>query len=205
MALSGEQSEVLDGASLQIPKRSPSEFAEYRAIPLFALPCSDEEQPCSLETGRGVDESELEHLAGQLAALGEFTQEACCSLVELRDAALNGVLFKHIRNQGFGFERCEGLGCERDLHGPLSPPIAIHRLFDFPACFLGAFVLAAVPRLLPLRQGDFDLGDAVTKINPQRYDGQTLGFDSAGELVNFPFVKEQLARSQGLVVPRAAR
>jgi len=67
------------------------------------------------------------------------------------------------------------------------------------------FILAAVPRLLALRQGDFDLGDAVTKINPQRYDGQTLGFDSAGELVNFALVKEQLASTQRLVVPRAAR
>src|SRR5207248_8559037 len=137
VGLSNVQGEVLNGASFQIPKRSPSEFADHRAIPLLALPCTNEEQPCSLETRRRVDESELEHLAGQLAALGEFTQEACCSLVELRDAALNGVsLFKHIRNQGFGFERCKGLGCERDLHGPLSPPIAIHRLFDFPASFL---------------------------------------------------------------------
>src|SRR5882757_4569957 len=89
--------------------------------------------------------------------------------------------------------------------GALSPPIVVHGLFDFPASFLGAFVLASVPRLLALRQGDFDLRDAVTKINPQRYDGQTLGFDSAGELVNFALVKEKLASAQRLVVPRAAR
>src|SRR5437667_1772771 len=199
MALSGEQSEVLDGASLQIPKRSPSEFAKHGAIPLFALPCSDEEQPCSLETGRGVDESELEHLAGQLAALGEFTEQACRCLVELRDATLNGVLFKHIRNQGFGFERCEGLGCERDLHGPLSPPIAIHRLFDFPASFLGAFILAAVPRFLALSQRDFDFRDAVAKINLRGNHGQTLGLSAAGKLVDFALAQEEFPRAQWLV------
>src|SRR5207248_2113489 len=86
VGLSNVQGEVLNGASFQIPKRSPSAFADHRAIPLLALPCTNEEQPCSLETRRRVDESELEHLAAQLAALGEFTQEACCSLVELRDA-----------------------------------------------------------------------------------------------------------------------
>src|SRR5436309_15025788 len=105
MGLSSEHGEVLDGARLQIPKRSASEFAEHRAIPLLALPCSDKEQPRSLETRRHVEESEFEHLAGQLAALGTFTQQACRSRVALRDAALNRVsLFKPRGKQVRGVE-----------------------------------------------------------------------------------------------------
>src|SRR5207302_9727273 len=134
------------------------------------------------------------------------TQAGCRSLVELSNTALYGVgLFKRIGNKGLGFKRCEELGCERDLHGPLSPPIAIHRLFDFPASFLGAFVLAAVPRLLPLRQGDFDLGDAVTKVNLGGNDSQTLRFRAAGKLVDFALVEEEFPGAQGLVIPWPAR
>ena len=72
MALSNEQSEVLDRASLQIPEGGASKFAKHRSIPLFAFPCSNKEQPCGLETRRRVNQGELEHLAGQLAALGKF-------------------------------------------------------------------------------------------------------------------------------------
>ena len=53
----------------------------------------------------------------------------------------------------------------------LSPPIAIESLFGFAASFLGALVLAAVPGFFALRESDFDLGDAVAKIDPQRNDG----------------------------------
>jgi len=142
---------------------------------LLALPCSNEEQARCFVAGGRVDQGELKHFAGQFAALGEFAKQACGGLVDLRDAALNGVrFFKYIRNQRLGFERIKGLGCERDLHGALSPPIVVHGLLDFPASFLGAFVLAAVPGLLALRQGDFDLGDAVAKVDFQRDDGQTL-------------------------------
>src|SRR4029077_20140396 len=86
----------------------------------------------------------------------------------------------------------------------LSPPVAIHSLIGFPACFLGALVLAPVPSLLALRQGDLALGDAVAEVYPQGNYGQTLGLSSASELVNFVLVQQQLARTQGLVVPRAA-
>ncbi len=175
MALSNKESEVLDGASLQKAKSCASDLTKCRRITLLALPCSDEEQPRRLESRRRVDQSELQHFAGQFAAFGKLAQQTCRGLIDLRDTALNGVrFFKYARNQGFGIECCKRLGLQRDLHGALSPPIVVHGLFDFPASFLGAFVLAAVPRLLALRQGDFDLGDAVTEINPQRYDGQTL-------------------------------
>jgi len=53
----------------------------------------------------------------------------------------------------------------------LSPPIAIESLFRFAARFLCAFVLAAVPGLLALGQGDFHFGDAVAEIDAQRYNG----------------------------------
>src|SRR5208283_144265 len=56
----------------------------------------------------------------------------------------------------------------------LSPPVAIHGLLCFPAGILVTFVLAAVPRLFALGQGDFDLGNAVAEINPQGNDGQTF-------------------------------
>src|SRR3982074_2590729 len=67
----------------------------------------------------------------------------------------------------------------------LSPPVAIHSLFGFPARFLGALVLPAVPSFFALRQRDFALGDAVAKVYAQRNYGQTLGFGAASELVNF--------------------
>jgi hypothetical protein len=68
-------------------------------------------------------------------------------------------------------------------------------LLDFSASFLGAFVLAAVPGLLALSQGDFDLGDAVAKVDFQGYDGQTLGLGASGELVDFALVKQELSRA----------
>src|SRR5260370_126551 len=148
----------------------------------------------------------IQPFASQFAAFGKLAQQACGGLIDFRDTALNGVrFFKYARNQGFGIECCKRLGLQRDLHGALSPPIVVHGLFDFPASFLGAFVLAAVPRLLALRQGDFDLGDAVTKIDLQRDDGQTLGLGASGKLVNFAPVKDKLASAQSLVVPTAAR
>ncbi len=119
-----------------------------------------------------MDQSELQHLAGQFPAFCELARQACGRLVDFRDATLNGVgFFEYVRNQGIGFESCKRLGLQRDLHGALSPPIVIHGLFHFPASFLGAFVLATVPRLLALRQSDFNLGDAVTKVDFQRDDG----------------------------------
>ncbi len=196
VALTNEQSEILDRASLQVPKRGTGDLAKRRVIPLLALPCSNEKQSCGLEAGGRVDQSELQHLAGQLAALSKLAQEAGGRLVNLRDAALNGIsLLEYVGNQSISFECGERLGYERDLHGALSPPIAIHGLFHFTSSFLGAFVLAAVPRLLALRQGDFDLGDAVAKVNLQGDDGQTLGLGAAGKLVDLPLVKEELARA----------
>src|SRR5258708_28126808 len=87
----------------------------------------------------------------------------------------------------------------------LSPPVAIHSLFGFPARFLGALTLAAVPSLLALRQGDFALGDAVAEVYPQGNYGQTFGLSAASELVDFILVQQKLARAQRLVVPRATR
>src|SRR5258708_5928253 len=87
----------------------------------------------------------------------------------------------------------------------LSPPVAIHSLFRFPARFLGALTLAAVPSLFALRQGDLALGDAVAEVYPQGNYGQTFGLGAAGELVDFILVEQQLARAQGFVVPRATR
>src|SRR5713226_6621668 len=77
-------------------------------------------------------------------------------------------------DQGIGLERSKRLGFQHDLHSCLSPPIAIHSLVGFLAGFLVALVLAAVPGLLALRQGDFVL------------------------------VQEQLARAQRFVIPWAA-
>src|SRR6266436_6424433 len=206
LAMASAFSARMRGASLQIPQGGAGDFAKRRTIPLLALPCSDEEQTRGLEASGSVDQSELQHLAGQLPAFCQLAQQTRGGLVELGDAALNGVgLFKNVRNQGVGFECCKRLGYERDLHGALSPPIVVHGLFDFPASFLGAFVLAAVPGLLALRQGDFDLGDAVTKVDLQGDDGQTLGLGAAGELVDFPLVKQKLSRAQRLVVPGATR
>src|ERR1700686_1689163 len=86
----------------------------------------------------------------------------------------------------------------------LSPPVAIHSLFGFPARFLVALILAAVPSLFALGQRDFALGDAVAKVYPQRDYGQTFGLSAAGELVDFVLVQQQLTRAKGFVVPRAA-
>src|SRR5260370_17738595 len=107
-------------------------------------------------------------------------------------------------DQGIGLERSKRLGFQRDLHSCLSPPIAIHSLVGFPAGFLGALVLAAVPGLFALRQGDFALGDAVAEVYPQGNDGLTFGLGAAGQLVNFVFVEKQLARAERFVIPGAA-
>src|ERR1700740_2747957 len=86
----------------------------------------------------------------------------------------------------------------------LSPPIAIHSLVGFPAGFLGALVLAAIPSLFALRQRDFALGDAVSEVYPQGNYGQTFGLRAASKLVNFIMVQQELPGSEGLVVPRPA-
>src|SRR4029077_2662209 len=86
----------------------------------------------------------------------------------------------------------------------LSPPVAIHRCFRFPAGFLVAFVLAAVPNFLTLRQGDFAFGNAIAEVNPQRNDGQTFGLGAARPFVNFILVKKEFAVTERFVIPRAA-
>ena len=86
----------------------------------------------------------------------------------------------------------------------LSPPVAIHCLFRFPAGFLGAFILAAVPTLFTLRQSDFDLGNAIAEIDPQRDDGQTFRIGTTRKFINLAFVKEEFAVAQGFVVPGTA-
>src|SRR5215469_6640111 len=87
----------------------------------------------------------------------------------------------------------------------LSPPVAIESLFGFPASFLGAFVLAAVPGFFALGQSDFDFGNAVAEIDAQRNDGQTFGFGAARQFMNFTLVKKELSIPERLVVPGAAR
>jgi hypothetical protein len=97
MALSNEESEVLDGASLQVPQGGASDFAKRRAIPLLALPCPDQEQTRGLEACGRVEQSELQHFAGQFAALGELARQACSGLIDFRYTALDGVsLFKYV-------------------------------------------------------------------------------------------------------------
>src|SRR5579859_939067 len=86
----------------------------------------------------------------------------------------------------------------------LSPPVVVHRFFSFPASFLVALVLAAVPRLLALRQRDFDFCQAVAEVDAQRNNGQALGLRAASELMNFILMQEELARTERLVVPRTA-
>src|SRR5271165_2552224 len=86
----------------------------------------------------------------------------------------------------------------------LSPPIAIHGLFRFPASFLGFFVLAAVPGFFALSQCDLYFSNPFTKINAKGDDRQTLGFGTSGQLVNFAAVQEQLAIAEGFVIPGAA-
>src|SRR3982074_1502609 len=86
----------------------------------------------------------------------------------------------------------------------LSPPVAIHSLFGFPARFLGALVLAAVPSLFALRQRDLALCDAVAEVYAQGNYGQTFSLSAASEFVNFILVQQQLAGSGGLLVPWAA-
>src|SRR6266481_3875353 len=76
VALSNEESEGLDRASLQIAQGGGSDLAKRGAIPLLALPCSDEQQTRGLETGGRVDEREFQSLASQFAALSKFLQEA---------------------------------------------------------------------------------------------------------------------------------
>ena len=78
-------------------------------------------------------------------------------------------------------------------------------MLRFPASFFGALVLAAVPQFFALSQGDFDLGDTVTEINPQGNDGQTFGIGTAGEFMDFAAMQEEFAFTEGLVIPRAAR
>jgi hypothetical protein len=86
----------------------------------------------------------------------------------------------------------------------LSPPVAIHCLFRFPAGFLGAFILAAVPTLFALRQSDFDLGNAVAEVDPQRNDGQTFRIGTSRKFINLAFVKQEFAVAEGFVVPGTA-
>jgi hypothetical protein len=85
-----------------------------------------------------------------------------------------------------------------------SPPIAIHCLVRFPASFLGFFVLAAVPRFLALCQSDFDLGDALAKINPQRDNSQTFCVGFSRPFMNFAFVQEKFAVAKRFMVPRTS-
>src|SRR6202008_3314218 len=87
----------------------------------------------------------------------------------------------------------------------LSPPVAIHGLFRFPAGFLGAVGLAPVRRLFALGQSDFPLGDAAAEVNPQGNDGQSLRFGTSRKLVNFALVKQKLAVAERFMVPRPAR
>jgi hypothetical protein len=83
----------------------------------------------------------------------------------------------------------------------LSPPVAIHCLVRFPAGFLGLFVLAAIPRLFSLRQRDFNLGDAVAEVDPQRNDGQSLGLNAARQFIDFAPVQKQFAAAKRLMIP----
>src|SRR5208282_1078984 len=87
----------------------------------------------------------------------------------------------------------------------LSPPVAIHSLFRFPASILVPLVLAAVPRLLALCQGNFHLGNPVAEIDPQGNDGQSFGLRAARELVDLAPMKQKLAVAQWFMIPRAPR
>ena len=89
--------------------------------------------------------------------------------------------------------------------GNLSPPVAIHGLLRFPAGFLGALVLAAIPRLLSLSQSDFDFGNAIAEVNPQRNYGQSFRFGTPREFVNLALVKQKLAIAEWFMVPGPAR
>src|SRR5260370_25730040 len=87
----------------------------------------------------------------------------------------------------------------------LSPPIAVHGFFCFPAGFLGAFVLAAVPLFLALCQGDLAFCQAIAKVDSQGNNGQTFGLGAAGQLVDFILVQQELARTERLVIPGTTR
>src|ERR1700674_1578506 len=87
----------------------------------------------------------------------------------------------------------------------LSPPVAIHGLFCFPAGFFGAFVLAAVPLFFALCQGDFALCEAIAKVDSQGNDGQAFGLSAAGKLVNFILMEQELTGAERLVIPGATR
>ena len=80
-----------------------------------------------------------------------------------------------------------------------------HGLADFP---FGLFIflrLAAVPFLFALGKGDFALGDAFAKVNPQRNDRQTLVVHFSFQLVNLFLAEEQFPRSERSVVEWPSR
>src|SRR5713226_7941860 len=87
----------------------------------------------------------------------------------------------------------------------LSPPVAIHGFFCFPAGFFSAFVLAAVPLFFALRQGDLAFCQAIAKVDSQGNDRQTFGLSAAGQLVDFILVEQELARTERLVIPGTTR
>src|SRR5882672_9010672 len=74
---------------------------------------------------------------------------------------------------------------DASLHLNLAAAKLVHSLADFlPGLFI-FFRLAAVPFLLSLGQGNFTLGDAVTKINSQRNQGKPLCIRPSIQLFDF--------------------
>jgi hypothetical protein len=76
-------------------------------------------------------------------------------------------------------------------------------LVRFPACFLIALVLATIPGLFALRQGDFDFCFAVAEINSQRNNRQTFRIGTPRQFVYLALVKQKLAVAQRFMVPRS--
>src|SRR5580692_5491728 len=75
-----------------------------------------------------------------------------------------------------------------------------HGLVHFPFRLLILLGLPAVPLLFALGEGQFALGEAISKINPQGHKCQTLGIEFALQLVDLFLAEEQLSRSKRAVI-----
>ena len=70
------ESEIVHGARFQIAQRGARNFSQRGGVKLFALPCSDQQQPRGFQSGRRMDEGDLERLAGEFAALVQASEQA---------------------------------------------------------------------------------------------------------------------------------
>jgi hypothetical protein len=98
VAFTREEDDFLRAEIFQITERGASDLPQVGNGELVGLPCSDDQEPLSLETLWEVNERERERLAGNFPGGSELREAVIDRLIQVRDDAFNFVvLIENVR------------------------------------------------------------------------------------------------------------